>query len=419
LALSGKLRRQIHFFISTHFYVNKYEYRDEWLALSSLLQGALTEADVAASVRQILADSLYTTNIIIWLGDSDQGYRTVFPNQDQPGKAGADAIAPNDPLVQFLQTHPYFDVDDKEPEKAWKAVMKTKDGFLTDLDLVLTAPLFIGDQLIGLIGLGPEFTGGRYGHDDFDLLIAVGTQAASALMAVRMAEKLAAARERQAWDKLSAFVLHDIKNAANMLSLARENARNHIRNPMFQQDLLETVDDALGRMNKVQDRLGMLKPEAMPEFQDMELCQFLKDLCGQFEKKQKVIDITLDCRIAIPLYSDPEILARIMENLVLNAMEAGGKGTEVRINAFYNENQRQAVIEVTDNGPGIPQHILPDALFEPYKTTKPGGSGIGLWQVKQHMQGLNGTVSAENAAGGGARFVLRLPWEGVDNFSNQ
>jgi len=114
----------------------------------------------------------------------------------------------------------------------------TKEGFLTDLDLVLIAPLFIGVQLIGLIGLGPEFTGGRYGHDDFDLLTAIGSQAASALMAVRMAEKLAEVRERQAWDKLSAFVLHDIKNAANMLSLARGNASNHLQNPQFQQDFL-------------------------------------------------------------------------------------------------------------------------------------------------------------------------------------
>ena len=68
---------------------------------------------------------------------------------------------------------------------------------------------------------------------------------------------------------------------------------------MFQQDLLETVDDALGRMNKVQDRLGMLKLEVMPEFQDMELCRFLKDLYEQLEKKLKVITIALDCRAGI------------------------------------------------------------------------------------------------------------------------
>lgn len=364
------------------------------------------------SVRQVVADSLYTANIVIWLGDSDRGYSAVFPNQNSTGRAGADAISPDDPIVQFLQTHPYFYVNDKEADQAWKTVIDTKGNFLADFDLVLIAPLFIGDQLIGLIGLGPEFTGGRYGHDDFDLLTAIGTQAASALMAVWMAEKLAEVRERQAWDKLSAFVLHDIKNAANMLSLARGNAQDHIRNPQFQQDLLETVDDALGRMNKVQDRLGLLKMEVMPEFQDMELCRLLNDVCAQLKKKLKVIEVELDCRKTIQLNTDPKHLAIIMENLLLNAMEAEGKRTQVRIKASINEKQRQAVIDITDNGPGIPQHILPDALFEPYKTTKPRGSGIGLWQVRQLINVLNGSISAENAAGDGARFVLKLPWKG-------
>ena len=141
-------------------------------------------------------------------------------------------------------------------------------------------------------------------------------------------------------------------------------------------------------MNKVQDRLGMLKMEIIPQLQDVELCRFLRDLCEQSEKKLKVITIALDCQTPIQLYSDPKLLARIMENLLLNAMEAGGEDTVVRINAYINKNQMQAVIEITDSGPGIPPHVLPDALFEPYKTTKSGGSGIGLWHVRQLMNSL-------------------------------
>ncbi|HBF42816.1 MAG TPA: hypothetical protein DDW42_04160, partial [Desulfobacteraceae bacterium] len=64
-AFSGKIRRRVHFFISTHFYINKYEYRDEWLALSQHLQGALTEADVVRALRKVLAESLYTNEIFI------------------------------------------------------------------------------------------------------------------------------------------------------------------------------------------------------------------------------------------------------------------------------------------------------------------------------------------------------------------
>ena len=153
-AFSGKLRRRIQFFISTHFYVNKYEYRDEWLALSRQIQGALTESDVIKALRQVLSESLYTTNLVIWLGDRAHGYRIVSTNGNPDGNTDTNALSPDDPLVGFLQTHPYFDLNDKEPDGAWKAVAQKKEGFLTDLNLVLTAPLFIGEQLVGLIGLG-------------------------------------------------------------------------------------------------------------------------------------------------------------------------------------------------------------------------------------------------------------------------
>ena len=69
----------------------------------------------------------------------------------------------------------------------------------------------------------------------------------------------------------------------------------------------------------------------------------------------------------------------------------------------------QALVEIIDNGPGIAAELLPEALFEPFKTTKDGGSGIGLWQVKRVLTSLEGTISADNNPDGGAQFVIRLP----------
>ncbi|MCD6225197.1 MAG: hypothetical protein J7K32_06715, partial [Deltaproteobacteria bacterium] len=276
-AFSGKIRRRIHFFISTHFYINKYEYRDEWLTLSQQLQGALTEADVVKALRRVLAESLYTTEIFIWIGDSSQGYTLVSSPENSDTRSNENGIASHDPLVRFFKTHSHFHLKEKKPNPAWQKVMKNKEAFLTSLNLILIAPISIGNHLVGLIGLGPEFTGGQYGYDDFDLLTVMGSQTASALIAVRMAEKLAHAREQQAWNQLAAFVLHDIKNAATMLSLLRENAPEHIHEPEFQQDMLEVVDDALRRMGRVEQRLGTLKDEITPVLQNIELGRFLRN----------------------------------------------------------------------------------------------------------------------------------------------
>jgi putative PEP-CTERM system histidine kinase len=411
-AFSGKIRSQAHFFISTYFYINKYEYRDEWLALSQHLQGALTEADVVKALHRVLAESLYTTKIFIWIKDSSKGYHLVSSPENPGNKMNKNTIAANDPIVQFLETHSHFHHAEKNPDPAWRKIKESKDAFMTDLNLTLISPISIGNQLAGLIGLGPEFTGGQYGYNDFDLLTVLGSQTASALLAVRRAEALAHAREQQAWNRLSAFVLHDIKNAATMLSMLQENAPEHIHEPAFQQDMLELVGDALKRMGRVEQRLGTLKDEITPKRQSLELGRFLQDCRRRLEKKLSPMEITIRCKREMQIDTDPELLFSILENLLLNAFEAQGEGAMVKIRTAREDDTGQAIVAIIDNGPGIAEELLPDVLFEPFKTSKDNGSGIGLWQVRRVAASLRGSVSVENVAGGWARFVVRLPLAG-------
>ncbi|WP_228854435.1 XrtA/PEP-CTERM system histidine kinase PrsK [Desulfomarina profundi] len=406
--LSGKIRSRIHFFISTHFYINKYEYRDEWLALSEQLQGALTEDGVVRALRRVLSASLYTTKIYIWLGDRSKGYSLVSYPENFTGRKKDNFLQPDDPLIEYISVHPYFHGGEKNKSNALKNVLKEKEQFLSSFDLILVAPVSIGSQLPGLIGLGPEYTGGRYGYDDFDLLTALGSQTASALLAVRMAEQLAGARERQAWDRLSAFVLHDIKNAATMLSLLQENAVDHIHEPEFQRDMLESVDDALRRMARVEERLNTLKNEIVVDWQVIDLRHFLEDCCRRLQSKLATMAISIDIKENLQVKGDPSLLTSIIENILINAYQARENNLAVRMVAVQESSTKKIVITILDNGPGILEALLPDALFEPFKTTKKGGSGIGLWQVKKMVEKLEGTITAGNRKNGGARFRLKL-----------
>ncbi len=408
-AFSGKIRRRIQFYVSTHFYVNKYEYRDEWLALSGQLQGILTEEDVVNALRRVLTDSLYTTKIFIWIGDADRGYRLVSAPQAFGGRIKANFPAPGDLLVKYIQAHSHFYLEEQDPKSVWHEVRKRTEPLFTAFDLKLITPISVGNQLVGLIGLGPEYTGGQYGHDDFDLLTVLGCQTASSLLAVRMAEKLAHAREQQAWNRLSAFVLHDIKNAATMLSMLQENAPEHIHEPEFQQDMLELVDDALRRMGRVEQRLLTLKDEITPSLQEVELCSTLQGYCRRLDAKLPGMEIRLDCSGPLQVQTDPELLFSVLENLLLNAFQAGGEGIVAQVGTRRDEGNKGVLVEILDNGPGIAQELLPDGLFEPFTTSKDGGSGIGLWQVRRVMMSLGGTVSAENRPQGGARFAISLP----------
>ncbi|WP_419655358.1 two component system sensor histidine kinase [Desulfosarcina variabilis str. Montpellier] len=404
LALSGSIRRKVRFFISTNFYVNKYEYRDEWLAFSSLLQDKLTEKGVIEALHQILKDCLYTQRILIWSGDTQNGFKLIHHGK-QPVDANA-ILAGDDSLICYLQNNPHLYVQDDHGDAIYQTILSERESFFQSHGIVLLVPLVLGSQFVGLVGLGEETTGGRYGHDDFDLLMALGSHAASALLAVRNAEKLAKTREQSAYIKLSAFILHDIKNAAAMLDLVRANAPRHMANPEFQQDMLETIDDALKRMVKVQNRLSVLKNETIPNFKSTNLYILLDSICKKLTKKNGKLEINVKYFDSVAVHTDPEFIERIIENLVLNANQAGA--TSVNVTATVNEKIK---ISIADNGVGINEDLLPYALFESFKTGKPAGSGIGLWQARQLVEALGGDIQALNSPDGGALFVLLLPLE--------
>ncbi len=408
-ALSPLWRRRAHFFISTHFYNNKYEYRDEWLSLSQHLQGVTTEIEVVSAMRKVLIECLYTKIIFIWLGDEKKGYKLVGASIGDKLEKEVKLISPKNDLLSYLHNHSYFYTDDLRPDLHWHEIIKSRDNFLDSLELKLLVPLSIGQQIVGLIAIGPEFTGGRYGEDDFDLLSALGSQTASAILAIRMGEELSHIREQQAWHRLSAFVLHDIKNAATMLSLLQNNAPENIHKFEFQQDMLELVDDALKRMNRVEKQLRTLNSKIEPKKEVFNLNNFLEDCCIRMQTKLQGLQIDIKISEDIHAWTDTTLLASIIENLSLNALEAGGEGTIVTLRAYHDKVLKRVVIEFADNGPGINEELLPDELFEPFKTSKEGGSGIGLWQARQMVINLDGSIEADNNVNGGALFVLGLP----------
>lgn len=409
--LSDKLRRRSHFFISTYFYTNKYEYRDEWLALSEHLQGAQSEIEAVHALRTVLSKSLYTDKIFIWLGDSEykKDFTLVSWNKGFNNRGSDNDIRSDSSLVNYLENNSFFHIDEKERSPEWMTVQEQNITLIESLQLKLIAPIAIHNHLTGLIGLGAEYTGGKYSYDDFDLMRALGSQTASALMAIRMSEELATSREQQAWNRLSAFVLHDIKNAATMLSLLQENAPEHIHEPEFQDDMLELVDDTLKRMKRVEERLGTLKEDLTPDLQAIPLQPFLEKCSQQMMKKLPLMEIAVNSTDGLNIVSDPNLLQSIMENILLNASQAQNNKGQIQLKTNLDATSEHVTLAISDNGPGIDEGLLPDALFEPFKTTKDGGSGIGLWQVKKILTNMGGTISAGNISGGGACFIIRLP----------
>jgi PAS domain S-box-containing protein len=106
------------------------------------------------------------------------------------------------------------------------------------------------------------------------------------------------------------------------------------------------------------------------------------------------------------VFADPDLLKRIIANLVLNAVQAMPKGGKLSIYAHRKEGG--LVIEVQDTGEGIPDEVK-NKLFTPMFTTKSKGQGFGLAVVKRITESMNGTVTFESEQGKGTKFIVRLP----------
>jgi signal transduction histidine kinase len=106
------------------------------------------------------------------------------------------------------------------------------------------------------------------------------------------------------------------------------------------------------------------------------------------------------------LSADPEKLKQVVINLVRNAIEAMPEGGSVELESGLRDGR--AVVEVRDNGPGLPERV---DIFQLFVTTKPKGTGLGLSIAQQIVHAHGGEIAASSQPGKGATFRVSLPLE--------
>lgn len=135
----------------------------------------------------------------------------------------------------------------------------------------------------------------------------------------------------------------------------------------------------------------------------------IEHCCALIAQQALRQDVTLHRALAAAhpvVDGDAEQLTQVLLNLLMNALQAVSSGGQITVTS--RDDGRQLLIEVSDDGPGIPTDLLP-RLFEPFVFRKDGGSGLGLAVVAQIIDAHGGSVAAHNHPQGGAVFSLRLP----------
>jgi putative PEP-CTERM system histidine kinase len=408
LLASGSLRRRLRVFLSKHFYRNKYDYRVEWLrfieTLSAPEPGVGVRDNAVRAMAQIVSSRSGT---LLMLNQAGDAYLSVagWPNGETARRDDA-MLSVDDELVAFMKRSQWvIDLDElrRTPDVYQNVEMAS---FLRARDaLRLAVPLLQHNDMIGIVLLERPPEPFELTYEDRDLLKTVGRHVATHLAQHEADRRLAESRQFEAYHRLTAFVMHDLKNLAAQLSLLVANAEKHRRNPDFVDDAISTIANSTGRMQRLIEQLQRREVQAPNR------TVALGDVARQACERTRVRRPAPSCHVSgddPSVQADPERLLMMVEHLIRNAQDACHE--DGRVSVTVDSGDRWVDLCVEDDGSGMDAAFVRDRLFRPFDTTKGSkGMGIGAYQVREYVTSLGGRVEVASEPGSGTRIALRLP----------
>lgn len=223
------------------------------------------------------------------------------------------------------------------------------------------------------------------------------------------------AQRAAAWTEVARRIAHEIKNPLTPIKLSAERLEKkfggQIKDEAFRDSIhriIEQVDSLKNLVNEFNQFARL--PKTNPVSADLN--KVIGDSLVLFQTEERVRLLTFAADETLPkFYFDPDQLRRIVNNLIDNALAAVDvtqAEARIVIRTFYDPVLQIARIEVEDNGPGISPDLR-ERIFEPYVTTKPHGTGLGLALVKRMVEDHHGFIRAFSDGRSQTRFVIELP----------
>jgi putative PEP-CTERM system histidine kinase len=406
LVASANLRRHARVFISKHFYRNKYDYRVEWLRFISTLSSG-EERDVRRTSICAIAQIFSSPAGVLFVLD-EFGHRfepaAAWPIRvdDIDGIAG---IASHEDLPRFLnRTNWIIDLDEYRRSPDIYDNLQLPDWLTANPQIRVLSPLLQLNGVVGLILLYDPPPPFQLTYEDRDLLKTVGRHVATYLAQHEADRRLAESAQFEAYNRLTAFLMHDLKNSVAQLKLIVSNAARHKHNPEFIDDAIGTIANTVERMTRLIEQLKA--DSTAPRLSQVDLTQLAKEAVARCSERSPIPALVPSPSAIIR--ADPERLTSIIEHLIRNAQDASTGAASISLRITCDQNT--AWLVVTDAGRGMTQEFIRERLFRPFDSTKGSkGMGIGAYQVREYVRLLGGQVEVQSSPGIGTTFSIRLP----------
>ncbi len=407
--LSDRVQQRTKRFVSRHFRRPLYDYRKLWMTFSERTTSLLDETALSRTFAKVISETFDVLSVTIWLLDQNSG-RVVFAASTSLSETTASDLMGSDAdlseLIQIMRAQPY-PIDLDRTDESWSAVLKRcNPDYFRKGGHRLCVPLVAGGEPVGLITLSDRVSGVQFSVEDLDLLKCIGDQVAANLLNMQLSQRLLQAKEMEAFQTMSAFLVHDLKNTASTLSLILQNLHAHFEDPMFRQDALRAMSKSVTHINDLISRLSVLRHKLELHPVEADLNEVVaKSLAGL----ESAPDLAWgkDLRPLPKVRIDLDEFQKVIVNLLLNAKEAVSANGHIQV--ATSQRDGWAVLSVSDNGCGMSPEFLARSLFRPFRTTKKNGTGIGMFHSKMIVEAHRGKIEVESAPGQGTTFRVLLP----------
>ena len=404
MMFSGTLRARLKVFLSKNFFNYRYDYREEWLRFTRTLSEGEPGIQLRERSIQAIAELVDSPGGILWLSQ-DTGELEQVAHWNMPAEKWTEQL--DSSLCQFLEKRQWvIHLDNYDLQPELYEGLDLPEWLRAVPRAWLVVPLMLHERLLGFVVLAKSKSNIALDWEVNDLLKTAGMQAASYLAQLEAATALLVARQFESFNRMSAFVVHDLKNLIAQLSLLLSNAGKHRDNPEFQDDMVQTIANAVDKMTRLLSQLRggySLEPPAPVKVHDV-VRQAVAARCGlkpapRFESSAGSLSVI----------AHSARLERVIGHLIQNAVEATPSDGQVTVQ--LSRQSDLAVIEISDTGCGMSEQFMRSRLYKPFESTKLTGMGIGTYETQQYVRELGGRIDVQTRESQGTTFRVMLPLE--------
>jgi len=242
-----------------------------------------------------------------------------------------------------------------------------------------------------------------------DYLTAVSEQVGTYMQHHEAAQVVAENAQFAAFNRMSAFVLHDLKNVLAQVDLILANAQQHKHNPEFIEDTFETLEHTKARMEKMLKQLTDKKAVEEGVNSEFLISELAKDVvnnrCSGL-RPLPTVHVLKETAVTV----DKDKVANVLYHLISNAQQATADDGEVDVVITGNSDNKTQLVLIEDTGSGMDKAFIEERLFKPFDTTKGNaGMGIGAYDAKTYIESIGGKLTVQSEPGRGSCFTLYFP----------